>query len=278
MPPLLFYERYSMTISGIVFYEGPSRIDGSPIVGVATLQSKNRKTGNLVQTWIIRSDLHPVTAIATGEDSAICGDCPLRGFIRPASERVVSGPLAHPEFANKGRTCYVLANTAPTQVFRTYQGGKYPKLGKEHASLFEGRGLRYGSYGDPVAIPISAWNPLAKLCTGRSEPGYTHQWRDRRFRHWAKRVMASTHSVAENNLAHSLGWRTFRTIVVMGDIQSNEILCPASVEAGNTATCETCGACNGRHSDKDARRSVAIVTHGSHNKISMLRSLITSRS
>ena len=43
--------------NGIIFYEGPSVLDGAPIVGIALAKSTNRKTGDLVQTYIIRSEI-----------------------------------------------------------------------------------------------------------------------------------------------------------------------------------------------------------------------------
>ena len=49
--------------NGVILYEGPSELDGSPIVVIATFGSKNRKTGkgrkNLIQTWIMRQDVAP---------------------------------------------------------------------------------------------------------------------------------------------------------------------------------------------------------------------------
>ena len=53
------------------FYEGPSMIDGSPIVAIATISSRNGKTGSIVQTWIMPADIDPLTAIKTGYDSAV---------------------------------------------------------------------------------------------------------------------------------------------------------------------------------------------------------------
>lgn len=266
-----------MSVTGVIFYEGPSRIDGSPIVGIATFGTSNLKTGNLVQTWIIRSDMHPMEAVNTGEDSAICGSCPLRGIIRPASERVhKNGSLANAETTNKGRSCYVLVQNAPLQIYNAYKKGNYPKLSDEHRRLMLGRGLRYGSYGDPVAIPMKNWDELAKYCTGRAEPGYTHQWRNARFKAWSKRVMASTHSLAENQLAASKGWRTFRTVTDIADKSDAEIICPASAEGGYTATCETCGACNGRRDMNDVRKNVVIVAHGGDGKLDLVRKVIES--
>ena len=52
--------------TGYVFFEGRSPIDGAPIVGVAIVHSDNGKTGDMVQTYILRSDVHPSEAIANG--------------------------------------------------------------------------------------------------------------------------------------------------------------------------------------------------------------------
>lgn len=48
---------------GFIFYRGKSPIDNAPIVGIAVLKSRNEKTGNMVQTFILRSDIHPMDAI-----------------------------------------------------------------------------------------------------------------------------------------------------------------------------------------------------------------------
>lgn len=258
-------------MNGVVFYDGPSKIDGSPIIGVATWGTANPKTGNIVQTWILRKDMNPIEAINTGADSGICGDCPLRGMIRPAEERTKKNiKLGSGDTVNKGRGCYVAVQNAPLAIFRAYGRGLYPTLSSVPEAVRRallGRGLRYGSYGDPVAIPVSAWDKLAKYCTGRAEPGYTHQWRNPRFKAWRTRIMASTHSVGENDLAVNKGWRTFRTVKSVSDISPLEIICPASEEGGFKATCETCGACNGRRNMEDVRKSIAIVVHGGDAKI-----------
>lgn len=239
-----------MNINGVIFYEGKSRIDGKPIVGIATFNSRNEKTGNLVQTWIIRSDIPPVNAVHQGEDKSICGNCPLRGFIDK-------------DGTNRERACYVLVHQAPYQIYESYKRGNYPKLSPEHAPYMDGSGLRYGSYGDPVAIPLQYWKELRQYCTGKATTGYTHQWKIKRFSAWSKYVMASTHTTAENELAASNGWRTFRTINLVTEKEHNEIVCPASAEAGFKSTCEKCGLCNGKK-ENDPRKSIVIVGHGHH--------------
>ena len=69
--------------TGVILYEGQSAIDGAPIVAIANriiANSANAKTGAMVQTFIIRADVNPFTAIKDGRDHSICGDCPQRPF------------------------------------------------------------------------------------------------------------------------------------------------------------------------------------------------------
>ena len=71
-----------MKATSLILYAGPSMLDGSPIVVIATgigNKSKNSKTGGMIQTHIIRSDMKPMDAIWSGADASICGDCPHRG-------------------------------------------------------------------------------------------------------------------------------------------------------------------------------------------------------
>lgn len=260
---------------GLIFYEGPSYIDGKPIVAVATWKTENEKTGPLMQTWMLRADLNPIMAINTGADISICGDCPLRGRIEAGE----SGAR------NRGRSCYVAVDNAPGAIYRTLAAGKYPHIDNmkpwQVAEILGSvEGVRYGSYGDPVAVPRRKWLLLEKMNVDesgheRKRPGYTHQWRKKKFRGWATRLMASTHSLEENKLAHSLGFRTFRTINHVSEKALNEIICPASAEGGMRETCSTCGACDGKKSPRDGRHSVAIVAHGSPAKLAGIRKLIS---
>lgn len=84
--------------NGAIVWDGPSRIDGSPIMAIVTglrTASANPKTGDMLQTWILRSDMHPMDAIKSGADYGICGSCGHRG--------------TYDEFGNPidPRTCYV---------------------------------------------------------------------------------------------------------------------------------------------------------------------------
>jgi hypothetical protein len=65
--------------SGII-YKGPSRIDGAPIVVLATYSNRNTKTGAVVQTYILREDINPLEASARrAQTLAFAAHVPLRG-------------------------------------------------------------------------------------------------------------------------------------------------------------------------------------------------------
>lgn len=138
---------------GFVLYQGPSALDGAPIVCIATLSSNNVKTGDMVQTWIIRSDIEPHTAQKTGADSSVCGDCPHR-----------------PEKMN---TCYVTTFQAPLAVYRGFHRGIYCTDQEKMVRTLRGRKIRFGAYGDPAAVPFRVWESLAAIASGHT--GYTHQ-------------------------------------------------------------------------------------------------------
>ncbi|MBA4172811.1 MAG: hypothetical protein C0511_09205 [Hyphomicrobium sp.] len=235
--------------TGVILYEGPSKIDGAPIVVIATGingKSRNPKTGAMVQTWIIRSDIHPVEALRTGGDVSICGDCRHRP----------QGPNG------SRRSCYVNP-MGPASIYRTYRAGKYPKVNAfQAAELFAGRVIRLGAYGDPMAAPYAMW----QIATRKAEAwtGYTHQWRNAALRKagdWAGLVMASADTLQDMDDAHALGFRTFRvTAAPFQNVKGREAVCPASDEKGKVAQCVDCRACMGTASK--ARVSIQIAAHG----------------
>jgi len=218
-------------------------------VAIATFRSENKKTGPMIQLWIIRSDISPLEAARTGADVSICGDCPFRGIIVRVKRRS----------RNVGRGCYVELGRSPTAVYYAFIRGSYPAYQQElHAKYFVGRKIRLGAYGDPVCVPLPAVKPVLRLTSRHT--GYSHQWNDRRFQRWSKYVMASVHSPAEAMAAHNLGWRSFRVKRPNAPVLENEIVCPASAEQNNRLTCEQCCACAG---GRPTQRSVAIDGHGS---------------
>ena len=235
-----------------IIYNGPSLIDGSPIVCIAIITSNNIKTGNMLQTYIIRSDISPMEASKTGLDHAICGDCVYRGT-----------PTNSPDKKQAvGRSCYVTLFQGPTIVYKGLKRGLYPTASPEQVrAIGAGQMVRLGSYGDPSCIPQHVWDMLLEQSAGHT--GYTHQ-------HNAttdyKRLMYSADTQQEAIRAHSEGKRTFRVIPVATwkeqgkqALLKSEILCPASNEAGNKATCYDCGLCKG---SIIKGKSIAIVSHG----------------
>lgn len=225
--------------NGVILWEGPSRLDGAPIVVIATglrKRSGNTKTGAMVQTWILRADVEPRDAVRTGADASICGDCPHRH--------------------HTGGACYVRVNQAPLQVYRAYKRGSYPRATPD---ALTGRVVRFGAYGDPAAAPRALWAYCAKVATRWT--GYTHQWR-RPDVDLRGLVMASADSLSDAYAASRLGYRTFRVAPAPMSYHARETLCPASKEAGQKTTCANCTLCNGATGPLDRRRSVAIQVHG----------------
>lgn len=229
-----------MTPRGYVVYRGPSRLDGADIVAIVTLDSLNTKTGPMAQAWILRADVSPQEAIEIGADRSVCGDCVHR-----------SGGLV-------GRSCYVITWLGPLNVWKSWRRGLYADAGVDVAAIaLTGQSLRLAAYGDPAAVPLHVWRPL--LTRVRTWTGYTHQWRtcDQRLQAFC---MASVESAGEVVHAHALGWRTFRTRLAREAVRPDEIVCPASDEAGHRTTCDACGLCVGRR--RETARSIVIIAHG----------------
>jgi hypothetical protein len=228
---------------GIVFYDGPSALDGSPIIGIAVFRSANAKTGDMVQTFILRADMAPLAAIDSGADASICGDCVHRGI--PGARK---------------RTCYVDVAKSVQSVYAAWTRGAYPLMSPaQGARMLQGRIVRIGAYGDPAAIPARHWRDLISLTSGWT--GYTHQWRRAIARGLRSLVMASADSESDRDIARAMGWRTFRVRTETQPLGEREIVCPASPEGGNRRQCITCRACDGA-SRGPAQASVAIIVHG----------------
>lgn len=230
---------------GVILYQGPSLIDGAPIVVIANRivsDSDNVKTGAMVQTFILRQDMRPLDAARLGYDYSICGHCPHRP-------------------SNAG-SCYVNIGRSVESVYGAFMRGRYavPHVDYDVAllpELFADSVFRLGSYGDPAAAPYRIWAHATALVRARN--GYTHQWRE--FPAFAALCMASVDSEAQAVEARSSGWRTFRVRAASAPIMTGaEVVCPASEEAGKRTTCSDCRACGG--TSAKARASIVIVAHG----------------
>lgn len=237
--------------NGYVVFEGASAIDGAPIVVIATgfaSKTANGKTGDMIQTWIIRSDIAPHEAIKSGDDASVCGDCVHRPAMR--AEVTARGEQFVP--------CYVKTFQAPLSVFSAYLRGIYPRATMAQiAHLCAGRMVRIGSYGDPFAAPIELWEAMTSAAMGWT--GYSHQWRKAPVA-WAKLVMASADTLQDMLDAHRAGFRTFRvTAKPFEHVKGAETVCPASKEKGAKTDCATCRACMG--TSGKVRVSIQIARH-----------------
>lgn len=233
-------------MSTYVLYDGPSMLDGQPIYSAVSGLDKpsgNRKTGAMGQTWIIRSDLHPINANRENKDVSVCGSCIHRG---------VDG---------KQRSCYVnLLMHGPHAI---YQGrAEHKPLPK---GAFRNRAVRLGAYGDPVAVSFEIYTPIVKQAA--LVLGYTHQWRNCNPE-FKRILMASVDSEEEYHQAKEQGWRTFRVKSPDQAILTTEIECPYA--AGKLINCYTCGKCNGT---TGRGRDIVIDVHGVGKKHFILRSV-----
>jgi hypothetical protein len=209
---------------------------------IATMSSQNRKTGNMVQTWILNRRENPVKSIASGTDARVCGDCPLRG--NRGKERGCYN-------RGKERGCYVNVGHAPLGIWKSWKSGGYQKAESgDYGALFGGREIRFGAYGDPVHIPLPKLAAIAASCAGFT--GYTHQWRNPVFRAYRQFLMASVENEKDAKKAWRAGWRTFR---IADQGLAGEIECPSA----RGIECRDCKLCAG---NSRPAKSIFIPAHG----------------
>jgi len=245
-------------MSGLIVYDGFSAYDGKPIVCVLIKSKANKKTGAMVQQYIIRSDLHPIDASRTGADYSICGNCKHRGAVNPNK---TTGEAV-------GRTCYVKLYQGPASVYKAYCKGVYSvaRTMQDVGAFLHGSMLRIGAYGDPSALPHGLNDALIQYSSGHT--AYTHGFTvsDAMGADTARYSMVSADSKAEAIRAHSMGYRTFRVIPIREINQPllhNEILCPNTT---HDVQCNECKLCNGQK--YNGARSIAIIAHGAmKNKV-----------
>jgi len=224
--------------NGAVIYKGESLLGHGNIVAIVTgiaRRSKNPKTGNMVQVWILPDNgIEPHKAWKCNGDLCVCGDCPLR------------------KVENGKRVCYVQLHQAPLAVYRAYKNGKYPTLAEYPEALekLKGKPIRFGAYGDPVAVPFEYMKPLYDIASQWT--GYTHQWRKDIAKPWRAYLQASCETANDTQLAQQQGWHYFRVLPENVKPQKNEIVCPSATGAH----CESCGLCNGN------KCNVCITVHG----------------
>lgn len=221
-------------MNGVELWRGPSRLDGGPIVAIATWgSSRNPKTGDMVQTWILRADQRPGEAKRAGADASICGDC-----------------------IHREGSCYVNVAWGPTRVWSAWRDGGYPALTPATAAALRELPLRIGSYGDPAAVPGRVWRRIR----GERSTGYTHAWRQPWARGMARYLMASCESLAEAEEAKQRGWRPFLVVALNRPLPDGFAWCPSdALNPGRKVACGDCGACSGT---RGGSKPIAIYAHG----------------
>jgi hypothetical protein len=222
-----------------IIYDGPSLINQTAILGIVHgLQgnSQNRKIGKRMASIIILvKDMHPIDAVKSGADSAICGECPYR---------LIDGK----------RLCYVNLIFEPGTIYKAYNANKLPVLspGELNYLLLErSLNLRLGSYGDIGAIPADI--VLEILAGGIKSTSYTHQW-GREF--FDPRVLEySMASLDHINTLDKLKAkfpraRYYKTILRNETPGPGEIMCPSKpgpvgYKGPREVVCSNCLLCGG---------------------------------
>lgn len=253
-----------MRAKGAVFYNGPSMVDGQPIVAIVTnfeTPSKNAKTGAMLQTFILRADVDPITAVNTGQDESICDQCTHRRRLHEDGEY--------------HRTCYVTLMHAPLNVYKAFTRGIYPDIHNltddvlDRMRLDHWDFMRLGAYGDPGAVPYDRWTRLMNRLGIKRHTGYSHRWKvcDQRFKDIC---MASADSPQDVDDANAMGWRTFLVAPEGMPTGRGAVHCPSDPSRPEVhVPCSACGQCSG-HSRVN-KRNVWIRPHGTTKKFIELK-------
>jgi hypothetical protein len=266
-------------------YDGPSLLDGVRTIVLVSgydTPSINTKTGDMIQTYILRADMSPSDAAAIGADETVCGQCAMRPVIVKAMAQL-RGNAAVP--------CYVSKWRGPDGVWRSWDAGnvqfvapkdaaaRYAKLRRcpgpcdnkcklDHSHLYAAAypksgihsrkrcaaighattlvGLRDGAYGDPASVDAAIWRTLH--LEGRKRTSYTHQWET--SPELADVAMASidgqtwpdVHTAIER--AKALKFRWYRILRKGEKPRKDERMCPEATSNG-VISCADCGICDG---------------------------------
>ena len=210
--------------------------DGGVVNVKYTFTSTNSKTGNMIQQWITPESWERdsrADKIDVKDSTEVCKDCPLMDTC----------------YVKKGRAGMGLKSSAKS---KNYAVG----CEKDNISKFTDEFVRFGAFGEPVLAGEKATKQITQVAS--SWTGYTHQWRDLKY-HWANQYfMASVEDVKGKREANSLGYRTFRVADSLDEMLSDEVLCPASKEAGRKVTCKDCKLCKGSSSKA---KNIFIIKH-----------------
>ena len=240
--------------NGYVVWEGPSPVDGRPIVFIVTNihdRSQNVKTGEMIQSFILRADVKPSKAIEAAEDASVCGHCPHRGRLSDDGMRMIE------------RSCYVDVHKSVDSVWKAFRRGSYPRISPERLGvMLAGHVVRLGAYGDPGMVPLPVLRAVVAHCRPGST-GYTHQWRHIDPAYSAL-VMASADSYDDYIAARRMGYRAFFVLPSHARKSVKGAVECASTRDRNPLQCIDCGMCGGtRDGATSGAVDVFILAHGS---------------
>ena len=213
------------------YWTTKSMLDGSNIMlAVPTGNSKNTKTSHMSQWWVLPWDIDPWTAVKTGKDVGICGNCEHRRSINPEVP------------------CYIDWWRAPLMIWRAVKDGRYDRWNFQltHERFYE-KSIRFGAGGDPAALPIPFYEDFMYMAgvQHRKWTGYTSQWRNPEFQWFRHLFQASVSTEEDAQIARSMGWNTYRTRKPGESLMSGEESCPGSKEANHLLQCIECCKCRG---------------------------------
>jgi hypothetical protein len=206
-----------MNTNTVCIHDGPSPVDGARVVVLLsglTDPSINTKTGDMIQTYIVRADMAPDIAAASGADASICGKCNFRpvAVAMAAQDNLdwvpcyvdkIRGPAGAWKSWKAGRVESISPAEASARIDKlqrcpgpckadcklahihaaldgNYGFKAYPKSGHARSTCAKSGhasgklGTRDGSYGDPANVPFNIWLELHVKGTKRTS--YTHAW------------------------------------------------------------------------------------------------------
>ena len=195
----------------------------SDLVAIATTDSDNAKTGNMIQVWIMSKLVHPVESRRTGHDATLqCQGCPYA--------------------SNQG--CYV-SPLALMAIWRAFKAGSYSHLEfgtPAWNSFFDGASVRLGAYGNPSMLPLAMLDDITSRASMHT--GYFHDWNIMPVdlaKSYGRFLMASCEP-SNVSYAQNLGLRTF---TVVSEIPSDRSLGIECLADSKGLQCADCGLCDG---------------------------------
>jgi len=216
---------------GFILHRGTK--NGFPYVAIVTMETSNRKTGNIAQIWFLLENENPVQAVQSGIDAkTICDGCP---------------------FAS-GNGCYVNVGQAPLAIWKAYNRGLYEDLfPKDYSEAFKARKIRFGAYGNPTLLPLSLVKAIATASAGWT--GYFHDWQSNPLTsEYAKYFMVSTETENSRIQAEKAGYRYFHVSPVKPE---NALECLSETKGMECSQCRLCAGLS-----KARQPSIWINPHG----------------